>query len=535
MKKYAYIPLIFFIALALRLYPTLVSGLPYSTDGWGSIRNAEGLMKYSPISLDNHTIFDGYHSYWPANSLFGAVLSYATGLNVMNAMAVGIPAAGAIAIIIFYAIVAKISKNHELALFASFILAVAYPNVLFTAGVTKETYATPIYLLAILLAIRHEKWREIALFAVASAALVMSHHLLALVALAFLASLTLADLLNSFKRGFTMGRMGFIPLSILTFAVALYFGVYAYNGLKVKGFLTFSDLLSAISYQVVTFAVASYYVLKNPRPSRARTSILCFASVVIVSFTAFMCTGRVIIPGAPVLPSRYVLYAIPFIVASPLLVLGIGETAKMDGKNRLAPIFWLATLLGLKAYAIFGDSPFGFTLAYRTLNLLTVPLAILCAFGIHRLASAYKDHKMTRLSRIMAGALILTIGASNIYAVYASVVLQERYLGYFWLYTRAEFRAAEWLLPLASGHIAGDVKFQYLIKEYFRVDVDVLQGLRYLYGEGARPHVLITYNRMMENGYVVYGGYSADLPENWTQRVSIMDQVYSNGFVNVHH
>jgi hypothetical protein len=82
------------VALILRLCPTFLSGLPFSTDAWSPIRNAEVLMRYTPVSMGDDKIFDGYNNYWPANSIFGVIFSYVVGLKVMDAMAIGIPLVG---------------------------------------------------------------------------------------------------------------------------------------------------------------------------------------------------------------------------------------------------------------------------------------------------------------------------------------------------------------------------------------------------------------------------------------------------------
>jgi hypothetical protein len=39
---------------------------------------------------------------------------------------------------------------------------------------------------------------------------------------------------------------------------------------------------------------------------------------------------------------------------------------------------------------------------------------------------------------------------------------------------------------------------------------------------------------MFKNGYVVYGGYSVDLPEDWAEKASSLNHVYSNGLANVY-
>ena len=68
------------------------------------------------------------------------------------------------------------------------------------------------------------------------------------------------------------------------------------------------------------------------------------------------------------------------------------------------------------------------------------------------------------------------------------MALEERYLGYFWLYTQPEYRAVAWTgNAVSSTTIAGDVKAFYLLKCYFGVEVDVLEGLKYLSGRGRSP------------------------------------------------
>ena len=41
MKKALYILIPLLIAVILRLYPTLITGMPFSTDGWPIIRNTQ--------------------------------------------------------------------------------------------------------------------------------------------------------------------------------------------------------------------------------------------------------------------------------------------------------------------------------------------------------------------------------------------------------------------------------------------------------------------------------------------------------------
>ncbi len=531
MKEYPYAVIAFSAALAVRLYPTLLSGLPFSTDAWSPIKNAELILEYTPVSLDSG-ILDDYNRYWPANSLFGAVFSQATGLKPMASMAVGIPLVGALTIPIFYALVSRISR--KLAFFSSVLLATAYPYAFFTAGVTKETYASPLYVVSILIFLSRGKWRETLLFAVASLALVLAHHLTALAGIAVLASIALASSTVRVRRGVSPDGFGFLLVSILTAVTVLYFGLYAYRGLKLV--LTPSDLLSAASYQVLAFTMALYLTFKPQKPSNWRAPLTRIASAAIVSLIAFLYTKRSIMPDAPTLPGHYTLYAAPFILASPLTVLGLGELRGMQRENSHAPLFWLSTLLGLEAYAVFGGPPLGLTLAYRALNFLCMPLMMLSAFGLHRLYKVCGGSRRQRAAKAAAITALIAVAALNSYSVYASVSLQERYMGYFWLYRQPEYYAAAWVKGVAYDQtVAGDVKASYLLRDYFGLNVNVFQGLQYLTGKtGSKPQTLFTYEQMSRNGYVIYGGYSVDLPENWTKKLYDLSLSYSNGPVNVY-
>jgi hypothetical protein len=248
MKKFLYWVIPLSIGMTIRLYPTLLSGLPFSTDAWPPIRNTELILRHTPISL-NDKVFDGYNNYWPSNSLFGAVFSEVVGIDPLRAMSVGIPLTATLAIPIFYVLTNKIVGKHEVAFAASTMLATAYPYALFTAGVTKETYANPLYMMVILLFLNVRKRRNILPFMIVSSTLVLTHHLTALVTIAVLAGIALSDVIGMIKNGFGMDTFAFVPLVALATVTILYNGLYAYQGLKLN--LTFSDWLSIISYQII--------------------------------------------------------------------------------------------------------------------------------------------------------------------------------------------------------------------------------------------------------------------------------------------
>ncbi len=533
MKKFLYLTIAFSVAIALRLYPTFLSGLPFSTDAWTPIRNTELLMAHTPIDLGDDKLFDGYNNYWPANSLFGAILSHVTGLKPITAMGTYIPLTGALAIPIFYALVNRISRDREVAFVASVLLATTYTHAILTAGVTKETFANPLYISCILIFLSQGGWRGMFLFTIASIALVMAHHLTTLITITILAFIWLAISIYRFKQGKKLEKSSFLYVVSLAAITALYFNFYAMKGFKIT--LALSDWISASSYQMVALAISLYLIFK-PAYSRVITLLMSSTALAVASLIALLATKRPVIPSAPTLPEHYILYAIPFIILSPLLVLGFEKLLEMRSDKHKAPILWFASILALEGYAVFGNTPLGHTLAYRAINFLSPPLAILGAFGIQRLRLMSKKPSLGKMTKLAATLALLLIVSTSSYAVYAAVSLQEKYMGYFWLYTMPEYKASSWISGISNNKvIAGDVKTSYLLNEYFDKSVDVLKGFQYLNGKtSSKPEILFVYKQMIKNGYVIHGGLSIDLPENWAEKTNDLDHIYSNGIVDIY-
>ena len=530
MKKYFYLTIVFLIALVIRLYPTLITGMPFSIDAWSPIRNSEVIVKYTPINLESN-LLDGYNSYWPANSFYGIILSYLTGVDSMEAMSIGIPLAGSLTIVIFYALVYRVLSSHEVALIASLILATVYPYSFFTAGVTKETYANPLYILLIsLFLFRKGYWRTILLFTLVAVALVTAHHLSTIVTMLVLTSIILARIVIRVKKGIETDTYDFIFFSILLVAAVLYYMLFAIRGFKYT--IGFSDVISVISYEVVFFTAAVYIVLTYKYTS-LRGFIESSITVIILTALALISTRISIVVGAPVLPVYYIIYMAPFIVLSPIVVLGIRKIIVKLEENKMTLIFWLTVLLGLEAYAVFSGSPLGLTLAYRIINFICIPFSILAGYALHEI---YVELKNTRIYRVLlVFVIVVSTIAISIYTLHASIHLHEEYLGYFWQYNIQEYRAAEWLSKVSSDVIAGDVKSTGILRDYFRLKVDVLQGLQYLTKGDPKPRVLYVYSLMYDNGYVLHSGYSVDLPAEWPRRVEVLNKIYTNKFVEVYN
>ena len=266
MKKALYVLIPLLIALSLRLYPTLITGMPFSTDGWPIIRNTELIIKNTPIPL-NSKIFDGYNNFMPANSLFGAILSEVTSIAPTNTMALGIPIVGALAIPIFYVLVNKITKNSKISLIASILLATAFPYALFTAGVTKETFASPIYMSLILLFLLKHNWKTALLFSTVSIALVLSHQVTAFLTIVVLSILAVGLYVSkgNKEQNINSGKSNILFIGILSAVATLYFGLYARPALILT--LTPSDLLTVGAYVILVTGTIVYLVHRNVKPT----------------------------------------------------------------------------------------------------------------------------------------------------------------------------------------------------------------------------------------------------------------------------
>jgi len=532
MKKLLYLLLPLLIGFALSLYPYALSSLPYSVDAWPLIKDANILQQSTPLPL-NAKVFDGYNNYWPIVSIFGVEVSQLTELNIVDALALFVPVAGALSVLIFFVLVTTL-YNEKIGFLASIIFATAYTLAIFTAGVTKETYASPLYLLLFFIYLYPQmgSLTRLSLFVLTSVTLIATHHLTSFVAIIVLSSMALAEFINNRRAGVSSDGLRLILPFLLLAGTALYYELYAYAGYQVP--LTASEWLSALSYQLLAFSVTLYLTF-NPRTRPIKHTIIESLAVLgATSLIVFLATKRVLLPGAPVLPSGYIVYGVPFVMAAALAVLGIGGQGLSQAHKHSETLFWLAATVGLEAFALFGIPGLGFGLAYRTLNFIVPPLAILSGVGLYRIYTASNKSTAKKLLKTLAAGALITLAATNCYTVYASVSLQERYLGYFWLYTKPEYQAGTYMASTVNNQtVAGDAKAQFLT--YFNISVNIDEGLEYLTGKtDSPPNILYVYSEMMKNGYVTQGSYSVDLPQNWTAKLLTLNLVYSNKNVTVY-
>lgn len=519
------------IAVAIRLYPTLISGMPFSTDGWPLIKNSEIFVNNSPIPLSS-SLLDSYNSFWPAISIYGAMLTEIMGISTITAMAIGVPIAAALAIPIFYALVKKITQNPKIALISAILLATAFPYTLFTAGVTKETFASPIYITLILLFFLKHDWKTTAIFTVTSIALVLTHHLTAFLAVGIMAALTIASYINQDRdRKVNSTQSNILYTAILTGSTALYLGVFSFNALAVT--VSISDILSVGAYEFAAAALTLYVISRTNKKSTKSLAWELIAILSVVIAILFVITRTSLLPTTPVVPVYYLLFALPFVIALPMVSIGLNNHSKKFAL--MTPLFWLIPIVAFACYGIFANSAVGLSYAVRSINFLLPPLLILTAIGLYKLYSSAYHQKTRILTKIVACIIILSMVTININSIYATVSQQEPYLGYFWRYEPSEYQASDWLTAnIQNQTVAGDSKVTYLVNQYFGAPVSVTSGLSYLKENGSAPDILYIYNQMKANGYVLYQGIPVTLPTNWTDKLSGYNCIYINSEVAIY-
>lgn len=534
MKKAIYLLLPLLLALALRLYPTAISGMPFSTDAWPPIRNTELLIQNTPIAL-NAPIFDGYNNYWPINSIFGAIISQITSLPPIEVMRIVFPVIGAIAVLLLFTITKRL-YNAKVASIAAIILGTNFAHAYFTAAVTKETYANPLYLTLILLFLLPNigKQKQLLLFTITSIVLALTHHVTALITIFILTSIIIGNFINNTKKGIITKKTDLLLIIIPIASTLLYYMIFAQAGLTNP--LTFNEWLSVAAYQILGLAAILYITRKPQTYRKMDLLIIAIAAVAIASICIMLSLTTTILPGfSPTVNAQLILFNLPYFIALPFLA--CGHDYQGSYKGTLTPLLWTAPLIVLIGYAIFSNTAASSILLIRTPNFLWAPMAILCAAGLYWLYQKTKTKHIQRLALSAVIAVVVIIAAINVYSMYASVSLQDRQMGYYWLYTKPEFQTGSYLnatLANSNQTIAGDIKIMCIMDDYYGLSINPYQGFNYLSGESKTPPTyLLTYEQMNKNGYAL-GPHGLDLPEDWTNKTSQMNYIYSNGYTNLY-
>ena len=519
----------FVVAVLLRIYPYLVYGVPYSTDSWSPIRNAEHLLAYSPTTLGGNPVFDNYNIYWPANSLFGAVASLVLNVPPIKMMPLLFPVIGAVTVIIFFLVAEEVTGSALVASMAALFLACAGFDAIFTAGVNKETYALPLFMLSILLLLWKTDKRSGALFVITSVTLALAHHATAILFLAVAASVLFVNSVRLKRRGESVGRKPF--LLVIGGAITLaYFLAYAEAGLgALAGLLTVQNVFLAFAFLTAFISPVAYHAVS--RPSRL---LLAEGGIVLGLTVAVLAVGTraSLIPLAPLVSLALLYAAIPYILLGMLAIFGYRIIhLSRDRGSFVFVAAWLSAVLAMGYLALFSTVPDGLFILYRLLSFIAPPALILASLALQRVLGGTRRRGVMK---VVVVAIILVIAVPSAYQTYAASIQRDNLLGGQWAYQSSDLVGAQWMSGnSAHGNLtlAADSRISYVLTDYLGMKVDAESGYLYLVSpdQAVRPAYLVTYDLMERNGYVLFL-YGLPLPANWTTTLQHSEPLlYNNG------
>ncbi|MDH2901940.1 MAG: hypothetical protein PXY39_13305 [archaeon] len=526
------------VAIILRLYPTLFHGAPWGTDGWPLLKDTQELLSNTPTMLagNSATFADQYNVYWPGSIVFGAVSSLIFNLLPIEIMPIVIPIVAALSTLILFVIVEKLTGSTIAAFIGSLIFTTSSFDAIFTASVTKETFAYPLFMVGILLlafSIKQFSFRNLGLFFVVSLALVMAHYALALILATITGSVLIAQLVVSFSRSSRASfdfRLLIMPISIL--AVIGSYLVYAFPGFEIP--VNLSDILSLSSFVILSIAVSLYFTLSKEIPIRLPALILAVALAFLTLSTLVP-----IVPFQPVIPPSIVFDAIPYLFVGLLALFGYELSHRLLSKDQFSFLaVWIAIPLGLFGFSVFG-TPDGLGFIYRLFTFIYAPAAVFAGVSLASFVEKNETAKLatlTNFSTLKKSAVVLVILIIAIlcsYQTYAAVAQGQNLLGGQWGYTPSDISSAAFTKSstIQNMSVSGDSKILYLYDQYYGVNVSVAKGYQILLqgttNESNTP--LVTDEIMLLDGYNIQL-YGNPLPLNWSNNLfQHSSLIYTNG------
>jgi hypothetical protein len=464
-----------FVALVLRLYPYLYAHEPYRLASWDNLYLSNmllsGKVPLSSLLIIHPTL---------GSEFFSTIFSEVTSVYPISFEPLIIPAVGSISVLIIYLTVRDFGV--KVAFLSSTFLALFLGEALIDASVKNAVYGEPLFLLAIWLMMRRKSGLK-------------EYFLL------FLISLSLIPIYFYFT--------GFL------FLIALFFTLYDRDW---KKFISVSLPLLIIFPQLSTI-IRPIYLL-----ALGMYTAFYFLTIFLLKFyvKGYVISSLIVVlavlslfvkfPYSPVFPPYFLPFAVPYIVGFYYI-----NEKKLTYVN-----LFLSSLLVLLLFSVLIKTSLGFYIAYRLMDYISIPLAMLFGLGGVR----------TKLIHL----ILLILATSNFFAIFATINLKLPYTGGTTeVYTQPEFFAASFI----SGNnvlaeVSTCVKFQFLF-QYFGQSVDRYSAYYYLIGK-APPPTLFLLTPSLSQGYVL--NYNEHLPNpvpaNYEEKLNNVSLIFNDGAVQLY-
>jgi len=504
------------LSVFLRTYPYLLYRAPWGTDGWPLFHNTISILTYSPTRLGGNPAFDDYNIYWPGVSLFGAAASVLTGASPLTLMPLLIPFVASLTTFVIFVMAYRLTGNIFVASASSLIFAASSFDSIFTASVTKETFAYPIFAASLLPLMRRFNLKNLSAFTLLSFGVLLSHYALAfvlfLVALAVPTTGLVVGLLpgdDGLKRLLLPAALGLMGIT--------YYLLYAYPSVLVVT-LTTSQVVSMAGYLILSSGILSYVMMTK----HAKSLDLMFLLLVVIVLG--ISTRFTFAPFAPTLTPGIAILSVPYIIVTILAMSGFrifprsGRSVFMTG--------WLSVPLALGGFALF-STPEGIGIIYRILTFIYAPASVLAAVAL-----AGPWSRLRRWKGPLATVVVVAVVLASSLQSYDSVVLHSNLLGGQWAYYPSDIQSAAWTQShvVLNGSLSGDARVSYLYSGFDGIPVHSSAGFEFLTGINRNlTYPLTTYSLMGVDGYDL-NNFGQPLPSNWfSLLLNNLSLVYNNG------
>lgn len=473
------------LAILIRLYPTIVTRMPFSIDAWPLLRDAELIGRYTPISLDDPRL-DRYNSLWPGSILSSVILSKTMGVNVGYLMSVVYPFINGLgAVLLIYLFGLRIC-GWRAGLLAALFMCMLYPAFYMGAGVTKETYTYTLYLTIIYLTIFIMGYVRAVPILITIFGMVLSHHLTTFMAFASLLTVGIVYLVRGRRCGF-----GALLSSAAVFTVAyIHYMVLGYVGLRLPELMP-ETLISMGAYLIV------FLFLGYIHPGEPRRGLRLIINILLALVFSIALVYASIVSGVsmelPQLGEKYLIYAVQYIVLGILLYVA---STRMGDSVGLGVYLWFLGVSWIIIYALFGGNPFFTGIIYRFIDFLIPPLVILAAYTLSSLGRS--------MGAILVAATIILVLTSNAAIFIDAFYNGDPYLGSYWRNSVATFIPAKYITGYGDQeqlNIYGDFRIKYMYQDYY--GLKVYTSPKYFMDVHPNSGDLVIYTLdMAKNGFV---------------------------------
>lgn len=524
----AFIPV--FSAAVLTIFPYVVNGAPFGTDQWGPMNIAYQLSNSSALS--NASSFSNPNIYWPGVSIFGLVSATILGEPIITTMPLIVPLVSSIIVILlFFLIVESLTGSTIISSIASILLTTSEIFTVSMGSATKQTFAMVFFFLAILLLIKKVDLKSITVFGIVALAMIVSHHATSFLFLAISVGILVIEMILSL----TTQSLSYSKVSIPILLGAMlggYFYLYAEPGWIAQDILiNTSQILLALSFVILSLFIVGCHMLAR------RSSLLKIVAFggLIISFGIFSIVTTTIQFAPPFISNSllYTLFLVPYLVVGVLATIGYHVMRASSKRKEFAFVgSWLALMLGLEAFVVFGGLG-GVIFVARLLVFVYPPVTILASVAIAKYATG-NNNGLSR--KILAMSLTTLVIFLSVFQSYSAIVGNENVLGAQWNFKPSDIAGASYSkfhLP-SNVTLAGDYREVSLFFGYYGINMtgsSSLAAYAYLSGsnQGLKPQLLVTYKLMQLDGFVIIA-YGWSLPSNWTSVLTNNSSlVYNNG------